>query len=94
MRVNIDVCEHGATMAASLSGSPVMLPMLDCAPLLSGASLDEQPATRLAALPFFLADWRGSWVDDRTVPGGLADIREALSDASQDWIAALNEAQV
>jgi ArsR family transcriptional regulator len=43
-------------MTASATGSPVMLPMLDCAPLLSGSPLDERSATRLAALLRVLAD--------------------------------------
>lgn len=120
-----------------------MLPMLDCAPLLSGAPLDEPSATRLAALLRVLADpgrlrilsliqaqpsreacvchltealtlsqptvshhlrvlfeaglvdrdRRGSWVYYRTVPGALADIREALGDAAQSRIAAGRKAE-
>jgi ArsR family transcriptional regulator len=117
--------------------------MLDCTPLLSGAPLDEQSATRLAAFLRVLADpgrlrilsliqaqpsreacvchltealalaqptvshhlrvlfaaglvdrdRRGSWVYYRTVPGALADIREALGDTARAWTAAQNEAQ-
>jgi ArsR family transcriptional regulator len=132
-----------AAMTASPSGSPVILPMLDCAPLLSGAPLDQQSATRLAARLRVLADpgrlrilsliqaqpsgeacvchltdalvlaqptvshhlrvlfeaglvdrdRRGSWVYYRTVPGALADIREALGHAAQDRTATRNGGQ-
>jgi ArsR family transcriptional regulator len=43
-------------MTASAAGTPVVLPILDCTPLLSGAPLDEQSAARLAALLRVLAD--------------------------------------
>ena len=43
-------------MTASTTGTPVVLPILDCAPLLSGAPLDEPSAARLAALLRVLAD--------------------------------------
>jgi ArsR family transcriptional regulator len=43
-------------MTASQVGSPAVLPILDCSPLLSGAPLDEQSAARLAALLRVLAD--------------------------------------
>jgi ArsR family transcriptional regulator len=45
-----------ADMPASPASSSVLLPVLDCTPLLSGAPLDEQSATRLAALLRVLAD--------------------------------------
>jgi ArsR family transcriptional regulator len=43
-------------MTTSMASPPVVLPMLDCTPLLSGAPLDEQSAVRLAALLRVLAD--------------------------------------
>jgi ArsR family transcriptional regulator len=43
-------------MTTSVAGGPVVLPILDCTPLLSGAPLDEQSAIRLAALLRVLAD--------------------------------------
>ena len=43
-------------MTTSASGTPVLLPILDCTPLLSGAPLDEQSAVRLAALLRVLAE--------------------------------------
>jgi ArsR family transcriptional regulator len=45
-----------ADMPASSPSSSVLLPVLDCTPLLSGTPLDEQSATRLAALLRVLAD--------------------------------------
>src|SRR6516225_4101134 len=46
----------GADMPASLASSAVLLRILDCTPLLSGAPLDEHAAARLAALLRVLAD--------------------------------------
>ena len=46
----------GADMPASPASSAVLLPVLDCTPLLSGAPLDEHAAARLAALLRVLAD--------------------------------------
>jgi ArsR family transcriptional regulator, arsenate/arsenite/antimonite-responsive transcriptional repressor len=43
-------------MTSRAAGPPVILPMLDCAPLLSGAPLNDESATRLAALLRVLAD--------------------------------------
>jgi ArsR family transcriptional regulator len=43
-------------MSTSAAGVPVVLPILDCTPLLSGAPLDEQSVVRLAALLRVLAD--------------------------------------
>ena len=43
-------------MTVSPAGTPTVLPILDCAPLLSGAPLDEPSAARLAALLRVLAD--------------------------------------
>jgi ArsR family transcriptional regulator len=43
-------------MTTSAAGAPVVLAILDCAPLLSGAPLDERSAVRLAALLRVLAD--------------------------------------
>jgi ArsR family transcriptional regulator len=43
-------------MTTSAAGAPVVLPILDCAPLLSGAPLDEHSAVRLAALLRVLAE--------------------------------------
>ena len=45
-----------ADMPASPSSSYIRLRVVDCAPLLSGAPLDEQSATRLAAVLRVLAD--------------------------------------
>jgi ArsR family transcriptional regulator len=46
----------GADMPASPASSSVLLPVLDCTPLLSGAPLDEHSAARLAGLLRVLAD--------------------------------------
>jgi ArsR family transcriptional regulator len=43
-------------MTTSAVAAPVVLPILDCTPLLSGAPLDEQSAGRLAALLRVLAE--------------------------------------
>ena len=43
-------------MTTSAVAAPVVLPILDCTPLLSGAPRDEQSAVRLAALLRVLAD--------------------------------------
>ena len=43
-------------MTVLAAGTPELLPILDCAPLLSGAPLDEAAAARLAALLRVLAD--------------------------------------
>jgi ArsR family transcriptional regulator, arsenate/arsenite/antimonite-responsive transcriptional repressor len=43
-------------MTTSAAGAPVVLPILDCTPLLSGAPLNEDSAARLAALLRVLAD--------------------------------------
>ncbi len=43
-------------MTPSAAGTPLVLPTLDCTPLLSGAPLDEQSAARLSALLRVLAD--------------------------------------
>jgi ArsR family transcriptional regulator len=43
-------------MPASPASSSLLLPVLDCTPLLSGAPLDEESAARLAALLRVLAD--------------------------------------
>jgi ArsR family transcriptional regulator len=64
MAINVLGCSHPALMCVNMSlnmtaspaGSRVPLPMLDCAPLLSGAPIDDQAAGRLAALLRVLAD--------------------------------------
>ena len=57
MRVNIDVCQYQRRyMNALPAASAVVLPILDCTPLLSGAPLDEPSAARLAALLRVLAE--------------------------------------
>jgi ArsR family transcriptional regulator, arsenate/arsenite/antimonite-responsive transcriptional repressor len=43
-------------MTTAPAGTRVAVPILDCTPLLSGAPLDDQTATRLAALLRVLAD--------------------------------------
>ena len=43
-------------MIAAPAGARIALPILDCAPLLSGAPLDDQTAARLAAVLRVLAD--------------------------------------
>jgi ArsR family transcriptional regulator len=43
-------------MSAFAAGSKIMLPVLDCTPLLSGAPLDPRTAERLAAVLRVLAD--------------------------------------
>jgi ArsR family transcriptional regulator, arsenate/arsenite/antimonite-responsive transcriptional repressor len=43
-------------MTTSAVVAPIVLPILDCTPLLSGAPLDEQSAARLAALLRVLAE--------------------------------------
>jgi ArsR family transcriptional regulator len=43
-------------MAICAAGAPLVVPILDCTPLLPGAPLDEQSAVRLAALLRVLAD--------------------------------------
>lgn len=43
-------------MTATAAGTPVVLPILNCTPLLSGAPLDDAAAARLAALLRVLAD--------------------------------------
>jgi ArsR family transcriptional regulator len=43
-------------MTSTAARAPVVLPILDCTPLLSGAPLDEQSAVRLAALLRVLAE--------------------------------------
>jgi ArsR family transcriptional regulator len=44
------------TMTMSPAGTRIPLPMFDCAPLLSGAPIDDQTAARLAAVLRVLAD--------------------------------------
>ena len=43
-------------MNASPAGEPILLPVLDCMPLLSGAPLDDAAAARLATLLRVLAE--------------------------------------
>jgi ArsR family transcriptional regulator len=58
--LRIDVCQYGfamPTLLAAASGwAHIPLAVLDCAPLLSGAPLDEPSAARLAAVLRVLAD--------------------------------------
>jgi ArsR family transcriptional regulator len=54
--VNIDVCQYGPDMAVLASSTGTVVPILECAPLLSGAPLDGQSAARLAALLRVLAE--------------------------------------
>jgi ArsR family transcriptional regulator len=120
-------------MVTSPAGTRVLLPILDCMPLLSGAPIDDQTAARLAAVLRVLADparlrllsliqsqptheacvchltdglglsqptvshhlrvlyeahlvdreRRGNWVYYRTLPGALADLRDALGETDK-----------
>jgi ArsR family transcriptional regulator len=59
--LRIDVCQYGLAMSSTLlAAAPgsghIPLPVLDCAPLLSGAPLDEPAAVHLAAVLRVLAD--------------------------------------
>jgi ArsR family transcriptional regulator len=58
--LRIDVCQYGLAMSTLLAASPgsalIPLPVLDCAPLLSGAPLDDHAAAQLAAVLRVLAD--------------------------------------
>jgi ArsR family transcriptional regulator, arsenate/arsenite/antimonite-responsive transcriptional repressor len=58
--LRIDVCQYDLAMSTLLAASPgsalTPLPVRECAPLLSGAPLDDQAAAQLAAVLRVLAD--------------------------------------